>query len=142
MRSTPLRRVGLGLAFALTACGGDDPFSPTVETVTGSYEASTFTLTTTGGTTNLLAAGSTVSVTLAADGSTSGRLFVPGGAENGEDFDADLTGTWTLTGSTVTFDQSADTFIRDVEFTAGRNQLTSEGTFSGSTIRLVLTKSG
>jgi hypothetical protein len=141
MSSITLRRVGLGLAIGLTACG-DDSFSPTVETVTGTYTASTFTLTTTSSTTNLLVGGSTVSVTLAADGTTTGRLFIPGGAENGADFDADLTGTWTLTGSTVTFDQSADTFIRDVEFIAGKNRLTSEGTFSGTTIQLVLAKTG
>jgi hypothetical protein len=79
-------------------------------------------------------------VTLAADGSTIGRLFVRGGAENEGDVDADLTGTWTLTGSTVTFEQTADTFIRDVEFTAGKNSLTGEETFIGTTVRLVLTK--
>jgi hypothetical protein len=81
-----------------------------------------------------------VTITLAADGTTSGRLFVPGGAEDGSDLDVDLVGAWTLTGSTVTFNQTADTFIRDAQFTAGRNSLSSEATLSGSTIRLMLTK--
>jgi hypothetical protein len=141
MRSIASRWIGLSIAVALTACG-DDPFSPTVENVSGSYTASTFTITTAGSTTNLLIGGSTVTVTLAADGSTTGRLFVPGGSENGGDIDADLAGTWTLTGSTVTFGQSSDTFIRDIPFTAGRNRLTADGTFSGATIHLVLTKPG
>lgn len=86
--------------------------------------------------------GSTVTITLASDGTTSGRLFVPGGAEDGSDLDVDLVGTWALMGSTVTFNQTTDTFIRDAEFTAGRNRLSGEGTFSGTTIRLVLNRTG
>ncbi len=45
-------------------------------------------------------------------------------------------------GGVVTFAQSADTFIRDVAFTASRNRLSGEGTFDSGTIRLVLTKGG
>lgn len=128
------------LALVLGACGGEGSFSPTVETVSGSYTARTLTLTSAVGTTDLLALGSTVAITLAADGTTSGRLFVPGGAEDGSDLDVDLAGTWTLVGTTVTFNQTADSFIRDVEFTAVPNQLNAEGTFSGAIIRLVLRK--
>jgi hypothetical protein len=128
------------LALVLAGCGDDDGFSPTVENVAGSYSAAEFTLTTAGGTVDLLDLGSEVTATLAEDGTTTGRLFVPGSGENGEDVEADLAGTWTLAGSTVTFSQTADTFIRDVEFTAGPNSLTGEGTFEGQTFRLVLTK--
>jgi hypothetical protein len=130
------------VALALGACGGEDSFSPTVETVAGSYTARTLTLTSAVGTTDLLALGSTVAITLATDGTTSGRLFVPGGAEDGSDLDLDLAGTWTLVGTTVRFDQTADSFIRDVDFTAAPNQLNAEGTFSGTIIRLVLGKPG
>jgi hypothetical protein len=126
----------------LAACGGgDDSFSPSVETVAGSYTASTFTVTTVAGALNLLTTGAQVSVTLAADGTTTGRLFVPNGADDGSDLDEDLTGTWSLSGSTVTFNQSADTFLTDVQFTATENQLTSEGEFNGAAIHVVLTKS-
>ena len=106
----------------------------------GTYEASEFTATTSIGTTDLLLAGATVDATLAPDGTTSGRLFVPGGGEDGGDLDEDLTGTWTLSGETVTFDQTADTFIRDAEFIAGPNTLTGEGTFSGVSVFLQLVK--
>jgi hypothetical protein len=126
--------------FSLLACGGSESFTPTEETVAGTYQASAFTVTSGVGTTDLLAAGATVDATLAPDGTTSGRLFVPGAGENGGDLDEDLTGTWTLAGQTVTFDQTADTFIRDAEFLAGRNTLTGEGTFSGVTIFLQLVK--
>jgi len=133
----------LAFALAVAACGGSDSFSPTPDTVAGSYTATAFTVTSSGGSsTNLLALGATVSVTLLPDGTTMGRLFVPGGAESGGDLDADLAGTWSLAGSTVTFSQTADTFLRDVAFTAGPGRLTGEGTFSGETVRLVLSKSG
>jgi hypothetical protein len=90
---------------------------------------------------DLLAQGSHVTLDLATDGTTTGQLFVPGGDEDGGDLDVDLTGTWTLSGSTVTFDQAGDTFIRDVEFTAEQNRLTGEGDFDDASIRLILTKS-
>ena len=140
MRALLVRTVGLALVTLLASCGDDDSFSPTVENVAGPYAASLFTLTTAAGTTDLLGLGSSVTVTLAPDGTTSGHLFVPGGAEEGGDLDAELTGTWTLNGKIVTFNQTADTFIRDVEFTASRNRLTAEGTFNEQTIRLVLIK--
>jgi hypothetical protein len=141
MRAVLGRTVAIGLAVVLASCGDEDSFSPTVENVAGIYSAATFTLSSPAGTIDLLALGSVVAVTLAADGTTTGQLFVPGGAEDGGDLDADLTGTWSLNGSTITFNQTADTFIRDAEFTAGQNRLTGEGTFGDQTIRLVLTKS-
>ncbi len=136
-----IRRVSmLDLALGAVACGDVDPFNPTVETVAGSYTATTFELSSVVGTINLLAGGATVTINLAGDGTTTGRLFVPEGNTDGSDLDEDLAGTWSLTDSTVTFEQSADTFIPDVAFVASANRLTGEGTFSGGTLRLVLTK--
>jgi hypothetical protein len=140
MRGQLGRTVALSLVLAVASCGDDNSFSPTVENVAGTYSATAFTLTSSAGTVDLLILGSEVVVTLAADGTTTGRLFVPGGDEGGGDLDADLTGTWALSGSTVTFNQTADTFIRDAGFTADRNRLTGESTFGHQTIRLVLTK--
>lgn len=133
---------GLALCLALgsAGCGDDDSFSPTVETVAGSYTATTFTLESPVGTVDLLTLGATVSVTLAEDGTTTGTLFVPGGNEDGSDLDASLEGTWTLSGSTVSFSQSEDTFIRDVDFAASPNRLTGEGSFDDGILLLVLTK--
>jgi hypothetical protein len=140
MRTRLTGAVALGLVVALAGCG-DDSFSPNVENVAGAYSATTFTLTTSSGTIDLLAIGSEISITLESDGTTTGSLFIPDLGEGGSDVEGDLTGTWTLSGSTVTFDQpGADTFIRDIEFTAERDRLTSEGTEGGQTFRLVLTK--
>jgi hypothetical protein len=139
MRSSTMGGVALTLTIALAACG-DDNFSPTVETVAGSYTASTFTYETAAGTTDLLALGAVVSIDLAADGTTTGEIFVEEGGEGGGDLAESLAGTWTLDGSTVTFDQTADTFIRDLEFTVDEDRLTGEDTFDDVTIRLVLSK--
>jgi hypothetical protein len=133
-----MRGVALTLTIALAACS-DDNFSPTVENVAGSYTASTFTYETAAGTTDLLALGAVVSIDLDADGTTTGEIFLEDGGEDG-DLDESLAGTWTLDGSTVTFDQTADTFIRDVEFTADEDRLAGEDTFDDVTIRLVLSK--
>jgi hypothetical protein len=140
---TMISRAGiLGVALTLLACGGgDDSFSPTAETVAGNYTARVFTLTSSVGTTDLLALGATVVVSLEPGGTTTGRLFVPGGAEDGGDLDEDLAGTWSLSGTTVTFNQGSDTFIRDADFTAGPDNLIGEGVFGGATVRLVLQKS-
>jgi len=146
MRCMISRAGVLGALLVLAACGGDDNgFSPTVENVSGSYTASVFTLTSPTGTgdsttIDLLALDSSVDVTLAPDGTTSGRLFVPGAAEGGGDVDVDLTGTWTLSGNTVTFNQTGDTFIRDADFTAGPGTLTAESESDEGVLRIVLRK--
>lgn len=131
--------VTMTVIFALfSAC--DDPL--TVNEISGSYEASTFTLTQDGSTDDLLAQGGSITLTLNADGTTSGRLFVPDGNEDGSDFDADLAGTWTLNGSRVSFDHPADTFIRDLSFAVDGSRLTGEGTFDSATLRVVLERGG
>ena len=87
-----------------------------------------------------LVQGSEVEITLAPDGTTTGRVFVPRAGEDGGDLDADLTGTWALSRGGVTFDQTADTFIRDVRFTADRNRLIGKASLGHPLIDLVLTK--
>jgi hypothetical protein len=131
------RSAALCLALALAACGDDDEgFNPTVDNVAGSYTATTFTR---DGQIDLLALGASVTATLNADGTTTGRLIVPDLGQ-GEEIDEDLAGTWTLNGTTVTFSQSASTLITDVDFAVGPNTLTGEGTYQGAVLLLVLTK--
>jgi hypothetical protein len=140
--TTMIRRgVVLCLALTLTACGDDDDdgFSPTVDDVAGSYTASAFTLTSGSGDLDLLALGATVIATLDADGTTSGRLQVPG-VGGAPAVDEDLAGTWSLSGTTVTFSPSASSLLSDVDFAVGPNTLTGEGIYQGATLLLVLTK--
>ena len=117
----------------------NDP--PEIQEVAGSYSATVFTVTEGGTTTDLLAQGASIELLLKADGQTSGRLFVPGGNEDGSDLDADLTGTWSISGSSVTLAQTADTFLRDMTFVVGNdNSLEGEETFGSATVRVSLQK--
>jgi hypothetical protein len=120
------------------ACG--DPAAPTVADLAGSYSATTLTWQDSTGTTNWLAQGSSLSIVLMANDSTRGRLFVPGGDENGADLEADLAGSWVLRGDTVEFDQAADTFVRDMPFVFAGGKLAGQATFSGGTVRVVMVK--
>jgi hypothetical protein len=140
MRIPLERAVALGLVLALNGCGDDTSFSPTPENVAGTYSATVFTLTLAVTTVDQLVLGSEVELTLAPDGTTSGHLFMPGGGEGGGHLDVSLTGTWTLSGGAVTFDQTPDTFIRDVRFEADRNRLIGHQTFGHNITDLVLTK--
>ena len=61
MRSLLVSTSALALAAVLAGCSDDDDvFSPTVENVSGSYSAETFTVTTAAGTIDLLALGAEV----------------------------------------------------------------------------------
>ncbi len=108
--------------------------------VAGSYVATTFTSQDSTGLTDWLGRGASVSLTLTASGATAGHLFVPGGAENGSDLSADMAGTWTLSADTVRFSQTADTFVRNMAFVFAGNQLSGQDSYSGTVVRLVVTK--
>jgi hypothetical protein len=131
-------------AAALTACGdNNDAFSPTPATVQGTYNASRFTVTTPQQTFNLLPLGATVHVVLNADGTTTGHLSVPDLGVGIGAIEADLAGTWSLSGTTVTFSPTdPNSIIGDADFTAAQNSLDGEGDFQGNTIHLTLSKTG
>ncbi len=122
----------------LLACS--DSTAPTAELVAGSYTAETFNTADGGVVTDQLALGASIQVTLAADHSTTGRLFVPNGDEGGGDLDMDLAGTWTLEGDSVEFEHVADTFLRDMTFSYANGKLTGDATFSDVMINVVLSK--
>jgi hypothetical protein len=136
---------------ALGACeqspSGIDPSLAAMQKVAGSYVASSaygatrFNTIIEGQTTNWLAKGAVLQINLSADGTTTGRLLVPGMDEGGGDFDKDLAGRWSLKGDTVHFEQSADTFVRDMPFLVRGNTLQGDGDFgNGNRIQVTFTK--
>lgn len=133
---------GMGCKEAPVAPPDDDQSiaAPTVAEVAGNYAATTFTTREGAVTTDQLARGSLLSLGLRTDSTTTGRLFVPDGGEEGGDFDADLVGTWLLRRDTVEFDHAADTFVRDMPFVFAAGRLTGERTFGTTTVRVVLSK--
>lgn len=125
----------------LAACGGEGPTATSRIDVAGSYEATTLTVTKDGTTTDALAEGAFLDITLAEDGATSGTLGIPAGlSDSGDEERYSLVGTWTVNGPTVEFDQEADTFVRDMSFEVVSNRLEGEETFGDETVQAVLTR--
>lgn len=147
MRSTTSRTLMVLTSLLTLAACGDDPGTVTVDLalVAGDYSAAgalgAFTLTTTGSdgeTVDWLDRGATFTLYLTEDGMTTGRISVPGGGENGVDFDADLAGSWSVSGDVVRFSHEADTFLRDMDFVYEEGRLIGQETFDGTKVRLVL----
>lgn len=131
------------------ACGdeGTGPSDLTREDITRTFTASTFTISSGGAVADQLALGANLGITLLPDGTTTGTLFIPGAAEGGGDLSADLGGTFAFddTRNRVTFEQTADTFVRDMTFEAARVdgtvQLEGQESFGGTVVHLVLRSS-
>lgn len=133
-----LSTVLIAAAFGCSSDDGDGAPGPE-----GSYAATALTLSAGGGDTNLLAEGAELNMVLTSSGTTSGTLVVPAAyTESGTEESFSLIGTYTYNASTgdVTFDQAADTFVRDATWTLDGNELHGEFVSSGSTIEAVLTR--
>ena len=143
---SPLRASLLAFSLAaLAACGDDGPTDPTPASVAGTYEATTFDVTFAGSSQPLdvLAIGGSLEVVLTPQGTTTGTLIVPAElTEDGIDEDViDLTGTYTITGNTLTFQNQGDSFIPEVSWTIGTGTLTAVNTTDEGTIEVTLTRS-
>ena len=77
-------------------------------------------------------------ITLTEEGSTTGTLFVPAAITGSGDLIESMEGTFTRSGSTLTFDQLADTFVRDVTWTIGRRTLTGTFTDPAASVQVTL----
>jgi len=105
----------------------------------GSYKATTFVTTSAGVPRDELANGASFNVVLTSDGKTSGHAQIPATSKNPA-FDADLTGTWAIADSTVTFAHAADTFIRDMPFRVRAGTLVGDRAFALTRIQVTLTR--
>jgi hypothetical protein len=138
MRSLPRVFALALLALGVKSCAD----SPTeVGSPVGSFAATRFTIVDITGTHDLLPAGARLDLTLAAGGSASGTLVVPDGESGSDVLTASMAGTWTLQGSTLTFDQAEDTFVRDTPFILkSSNRIEADKVFSGTRVLLTLTR--
>jgi len=132
--------VATAAATLATACA-DDPNVPPAG-VPGSYHATAFSLASGGPAYDLLASGASLTMTLAADHTTTGRLFVPAEFAGGAAVDESMAGTWRQSNDTVYFDGPADTFVRDVPFVVRTNTLWGEYDPPGGQLRVTLMKYG
>ena len=125
---------------ALAACGSDDATSPDRASVAGVYHATTFTASVGVVSSDVLAKGGSVTLTLNANGSATGHLVVPATVA-GTAFDQTLNGTWSLDGNVVHLkDDTSDTFLEDLALTVSGSTLTGSDSFSGVDVHVVLTK--
>ena len=127
------------LAATLSGCGGSTAPNPIIE---GPYTATTFRVVPQGqALIDVLAAGGSLSITIAPNGTTTGTLNVPASAAGGTAFTASMAGTAVLTGSTVRFTQNADSFVRNLDRTVSGKTLSVQGLTAGSgTFTITLTR--
>ena len=128
------------MASASTACGSDSPTQAS-SPIAGTYVATVLRVTPTGQPTiDVLAQGGTLSITIAADNTTTGSLTLPASLA-GSAVSLSMAGTAVVSGSTVTFQQPGDTFVRDLTFTISGNTLSVANQAAGSqTFTVTLTK--
>ena len=111
--------------------------------VAGNYRADQFITTGGSGSTDQLAAGSSLYLYLLDNGVVSGQLNVAASGGNPA-FSASMTGTWTRSGDTITFSQVADTFVRNMPFALVQEgdtwHLVGDQAFSGTRIQIRLSQ--
>ncbi len=112
-----MRRTRLGLATGLAVMvGGCGVALELVEGTNferGTYSATVFRITPDGQPpVDVLQAGGSLSITFDQSGGTTGTLVLPAGVTGGAAVNASMAGTATITGLSVTFSQTADTFVR------------------------------
>ena len=109
LRSTILA----AMPIVLLACGSSTT-APS-NSVAGVYTPLVWVTVGGSGQTSELQVGSTLSLNLHSNGLVSGSLHLAATGSRAA-FDADMSGSWTLSGSTITISQSADTFVRNTSF--------------------------
>lgn len=138
---TALRRLVLAstAAGALAGCRSSTEPAP----ITGTYTATTFRITPTGGNSiNVLTQGGALSLTITSTNATSGVLTLPASVTGDAALTESMAGTASRVGNTVRFQQSADTFVRDLVWTVNGNTLQANNQVVGGTasFAIVLTR--
>jgi len=115
---------------------GPDDLKLSIGQVAGQYQSVVFSV----GMIEVLSVGGSMDITLTTDRTCSGRLFIPDtlGLTEGGDFDADLNGTFTLSGSRIKFHQQSDTFVRDMSWFYKDGKLSANSNFTGMLITIEL----
>ena len=140
----------LGAALVATACDDGGVLVGTRslarDDLVGAYVATTLVVTLGAEQIDVLGEGGSLFITLEPAGTTTGAIFVPE-AVGGEELTAELSGTWVFRneGPIVTFEQDADTFVRDLTFRAGcaedeTIQLRSDEILLGNRFLVVLSR--
>lgn len=121
---------------------GPAPVSPPALQLAGSYAASTFIVERPHHLpVDVLANGGNLTLTIAADSTTSGILFAPTGISGNPSITVSMAGTATLAGTTVTFFQPEETFVRRLPWSLSDSTLSVSHAGVGTTVfTIVLTR--
>jgi len=124
----------------LAACGEDGVIDP--DPIAGTYTATTFRVARPSSSEiNVLAQGGNFSIILGGNGTTTGTLSLPAVVTGAAALQASMVGTVERNGNSVSFEQTADTFVRDLNWTvAGRTITVTNQSVSGATYTIVLTR--
>jgi hypothetical protein len=144
----PLVLVALAAAAALAACEDSSPLGPGDElALIGTFAAApvpagelgAFGLEAEAGgeLRDMIAEGASIVLGIHANGSTSGRLFIPEEGSEPE-VDAGLAGTWSLEDGRVRLDPAAESFLGDLAFEVEGNVLVADGDVDGARVRIEL----
>lgn len=125
------------LVMGLTACNGTT--APTDE-LAGSYTATFFRVTPSGASEiDVLANNGRLTINIAENNATTGSLLLPPSIDGG--ITASMAGTANQSGSTVTFQQNVDTFVRDLSWTRSSVGLTvADQAVAGNLYTITLTR--
>jgi hypothetical protein len=130
------RWLSAGLVVALCGCGST-VLAPA--DMAGTYQATNFSVVLGGVSTNILAAGASVTMVLTADGKTSGRIVVPvvAGVQVSA-IDQDLAGTFKLINGYVQVNQASGGYLDGFIFTADPPELRGYITQLNGQLTLIL----
>lgn len=125
-------------AVTLVACGGDST-GPADSAIAGTYTATTLQVTEGGFSADALSLGVRLTLTLTAPSTVAGTMTIPAAvSESGRAEVENLAGTFTRTGDIIRFNQTADTFVRDLPFTVSGNTLSATNATSGTAVYTVV----
>ncbi|MCU0633879.1 MAG: hypothetical protein MUE41_03305, partial [Gemmatimonadaceae bacterium] len=128
-----IRRLAIAFVAATMVTACDEDSVTQVPSVAGTYRATTFQVTPQGqAPIDVLARGGTLELSIASDNSTSGTLTLPASVTGVAALTASMVGTAVQTGNTVRFQQSADTFVRDISWTVNSGSLVATDQTAGS----------
>lgn len=100
----------------VVACGSDGPTAAELE-LPGTYSATVFSVVIGAQPpVNVLSAGGSLTLTIRQDGVTSGTLIIPGQLTGAEPETMSMAGLAIRTDELVSFQQSADSFVRDLSW--------------------------
>lgn len=126
---------------ALAALGCEDSEHPDTADVIGDYRATTLTSTDIrGASQDWLALGASISLTLNANKTTEGHLYIPPLDESDPVVSVDLAGTWDIVGGVIALNHEPNTFLCDIEFSFDGVRLTGQLPNPDASIYVVLAK--